>query len=549
GGDSMYGDAVTDLFAFTIDPALTSTTLQSPDAGKTVVIGQSVTLNAKVVALAPAVGDPTGSVEFFEGPTSVGTSFLNNGVASITAKNLTSGTHSFTGRFQSAVDGFKVAAYVNSTSAALAVTAGRLNPKISVTASLLTPVYGQTTIVTATISPGAGANTLPTGKVTFREAGTTLGTADLVAGIANLSLKQLGAGLHNLVATYEGDAIWNPLDGTASISVSTAMTASRLQVSLRQPDQVAFAVTVEPIAPGAGVPNGSVDLVDGSNNSVVASLVLASGAASQVLPLQTARRPLKAIYWGDQNFSGSTTAALPVAVNSASFATTAIAPDQALTLFGVSGLVGDSIASSQPLPLSLNGFSVNFTDSSGATRPAALFCVLASGAQINLVVPHDLVPGLALLTVQNPAGAITSAVTIAGTAPGIYAANADGRGVAVGQFVATHADGSQSFANTAVYDSTAAKWIPNAIDLQSESDQFALILYGTGIQHRPQPESVKATVGGQEVAVLFSGPQPSFPGLDQVNLQIPRNLTGRGTVPVSLTVDGKAANEVIVAIR
>src|SRR5262249_40220232 len=146
-------------------------------------------------------------------------------------------------------------------------------------------------------------------------------------------------------------------------------------------------------------------------------------------------------------------------------------------------------------------------------------------------------------------GAITSAVTIAGTAPGIYAANADGRGVAVGQFVATHADGSQSFANTAVYDSTAAKWIPKAIDLQSESEQFALLLYRTGIQHRPQPESVKATVGGQEVAVLFSGPQPSFPGLDQVNLQIPRNLTGRGTVPVSLTVDGKAANEVIVAIR
>jgi len=38
-------------------------------------------------------------------------------------------------------------------------------------------------------------------------------------------------------------------------------------------------------------------------------------------------------------------------------------------------------------------------------------------------------------------------------------------------------------------------------------------------------------------------------GLDQVNVLIPRSLIGRGEVDVVLTVDGKPANTVRVAIK
>jgi uncharacterized protein (TIGR03437 family) len=49
--------------------------------------------------------------------------------------------------------------------------------------------------------------------------------------------------------------------------------------------------------------------------------------------------------------------------------------------------------------------------------------------------------------------------------------------------------------------------------------------------------------------VLFAGPQGSFPGLDQVNVEIPNALTGKGEVNVTLAVDGASTNTVSVNIK
>jgi uncharacterized protein (TIGR03437 family) len=49
--------------------------------------------------------------------------------------------------------------------------------------------------------------------------------------------------------------------------------------------------------------------------------------------------------------------------------------------------------------------------------------------------------------------------------------------------------------------------------------------------------------------VLYAGPQGGFAGLDQVNVLLPRSLTGSGLVNVQLFVDGMAANPVEVSIR
>jgi uncharacterized protein (TIGR03437 family) len=48
---------------------------------------------------------------------------------------------------------------------------------------------------------------------------------------------------------------------------------------------------------------------------------------------------------------------------------------------------------------------------------------------------------------------------------------------------------------------------------------------------------------------FMPGAQGSLVGLDQINVLIPRSLIGRGEVDVMLTVDGKAANTVRVAIK
>jgi uncharacterized protein (TIGR03437 family) len=58
---------------------------------------------------------------------------------------------------------------------------------------------------------------------------------------------------------------------------------------------------------------------------------------------------------------------------------------------------------------------------------------------------------------------------------------------------------------------------------------------------------VRIAAGPENLPALFAGPQGAYTGLDQVNVQLPRSLAGRGDVDILLTVDGKLAN--IVRIR
>jgi uncharacterized protein (TIGR03437 family) len=57
------------------------------------------------------------------------------------------------------------------------------------------------------------------------------------------------------------------------------------------------------------------------------------------------------------------------------------------------------------------------------------------------------------------------------------------------------------------------------------------------------------TVGGLNARVTYAGPQNQYVGLDQVNILLPHELAGRGTVDVVLTADSKPSNTVQIAFR
>jgi uncharacterized protein (TIGR03437 family) len=137
---------------------------------------------------------------------------------------------------------------------------------------------------------------------------------------------------------------------------------------------------------------------------------------------------------------------------------------------------------------------------------------------------------------------------IAAVAPGLFAANANGMGVAAAVVLRRNAAGQDTFEPVARLEGTSLVAVP--IDLGPATDQVFLILYGTGIRGHSALSMVTAQVGGVDVPVLFAGDQGTFAGLDQVNLgPLPRSLVGRGDVVVMLTVDGKAANNILVSIR
>ncbi|MEJ7608585.1 MAG: hypothetical protein WKF37_20520 [Bryobacteraceae bacterium] len=97
------------------------------------------------------------------------------------------------------------------------------------------------------------------------------------------------------------------------------------------------------------------------------------------------------------------------------------------------------------------------------------------------------------------------------------------------------------------FDCASGRCLPLAIR-PNASGQLTLELYGTGIRGRSNLSGVQAMINGVPLQVLFAGPQSEYPGLDQVNVQVPASLFNAGVAQIVLTVDGVAANPVAIQL-
>ncbi|MGH9841738.1 MAG: hypothetical protein ACREEM_23540 [Blastocatellia bacterium] len=152
-----------------------------------------------------------------------------------------------------------------------------------------------------------------------------------------------------------------------------------------------------------------------------------------------------------------------------------------------------------------------------------------------------------MLATPREAANVSAASYIA--APGLFTADASGKGVAAATALRIRADGTQSFEPIARFDAAQNKFVAVPIDLGPENEQVFLILFGTGIRARSALSAVTAKLGGVDCQAPFAGAQGDFAGLDQINVRLPRSLAGRGEVDVALTVDSQVANTVKVSIR
>jgi len=206
---------------------------------------------------------------------------------------------------------------------------------------------------------------------------------------------------------------------------------------------------------------------------------------------------------------------------------------------------GTEVASVIPLPTTLAGASVIVKDNLGTERLAPLFFV--SPNQINYLAPEGTQVGPAsMMVISQGQVAGTGTLQIAAVAPGLFTANASGRGVAAALALRVGADGSQTVQPVFQCGDTPASCVAQPIDFGAESDQVFLLLFGTGIRGRSSPSAVSVTVGGQAVEVLAAVAQGDFVGLDQVNVRLPRGLMGSGEVNVVLSADSRNANTVTV---
>ncbi len=196
----------------------------------------------------------------------------------------------------------------------------------------------------------------------------------------------------------------------------------------------------------------------------------------------------------------------------------------------------------------LSGASVDVLDSSGTQRTAEIF--YSSANQINYLIPDGTALGRATVNVSAAGGAkLTGVIEVSNVAPGIFSANSDGKGVAAAQALRVKADGTRSSVAVVQCGSSTGSCVAQPIDLGAPGDQVFLSLYGTGLRNRTALENVSCSIGGVGAPVLYAGAQTAFDGLDQVDVQIPVSLRGRGEVDVVLSVDGQRSNTVKVSIQ
>ncbi|HQR36211.1 MAG TPA: hypothetical protein PLK30_26035, partial [Blastocatellia bacterium] len=235
-------------------------------------------------------------------------------------------------------------------------------------------------------------------------------------------------------------------------------------------------------------------------------------------------------------------------VSAASYLGGAVAAEEIVSVFGVKLATATVAASSVPLPTMLAGTTVKVKDSANVERFAPRFFVAPT--QINYMIPAGTAPGTATVLVTSGDGTVSgSAVEIAGVAPGIFVADASGRGLPAANALTFRADGSSSSASVARFDTTTSKFVAVPIDLGMITDRVFLSLFATGVRKRTSLDNVRAIIGGVEAPVFFAGDQGDFAGLDQINIEIPRSLAGSGLVEVVLIVDGAIANTVQVNIH
>jgi hypothetical protein len=286
-GDSNYASQLSSGITQTVNPkANTSTTVAS--ASNPAFVGAAMTFTATV---SPATA--TGTMQFLDGATVLGTGALASGSASFTTSTLTTGAHSITAVYSGD------AVNAGSTSAVLTQTINAKANTVTTITSTPNPAFAATAVTfAATVSPSTA-----TGTVQFLDGSTVLGTGALANGLASFSTSTLAQGAHSITAVYTGDAADA---GSTSAMLSQAMRVSAGMTVGLTPSPAVVGQTVRITANLAAAATGTVQFTDGG--TVLATVPVSGGSASySTTTLALGSHTLGVAYSGDATYMSQST--------------------------------------------------------------------------------------------------------------------------------------------------------------------------------------------------------------------------------------------------
>jgi hypothetical protein len=324
-GDTNFTASTSSALAVLVNTAPTTIAITVPAP---ITYGNPAQLSATVSSTVS--GTPTGTVTFKDGTTTLGTGTVTGGVATYTANNLTGGTHTITAIYTGDTN------FATSTSAAGTLTVNKATTTSAVAANPAAITYGASTTLTATATP-----TTATGTFTFTDGSATLGTGTITNGVATLTAPALTAGTHTINVTYSGDGNYLTSTSTTAATVTVAKAATTATVSA-SPATITYLQSSTLTATLPAAATGTVTFLDGT--ATLGTGTVANGTASfTATSLAGGTHSITAVYAGDSNFTGSTSAAVTVTVNAAA-STLALSANPASISFGASTVLTATLA-------------------------------------------------------------------------------------------------------------------------------------------------------------------------------------------------------------
>jgi unsaturated chondroitin disaccharide hydrolase len=208
-------------------------------------------------------------------------------------------------------------------SAQASATISSAPTSVSLVSSANPSVYGRAVTFTATIH--AATSGTPTGTITFKDGTAMLGTVALASNTASFTSTTLAAQSQSVTAVYSGDANFaatsSPILTQSITKAATSIVLTSSPYASRFGQPVAFYAAVKSAT--SGTPSGTVTFKDGT--TIMGTGTLSLGHAKfTTLKLTVGTHSLIAVYNGDANFAGSTSAVLNFATSKAASSTTVV---------------------------------------------------------------------------------------------------------------------------------------------------------------------------------------------------------------------------------
>lgn len=161
----------------------------------------------------------------------------------------------------------------------------------------------------------------------------------------------------------------------------------------------------------------------------------------------------------------------------------------------------------------------------GRTVPVFSF----SDTQVNIYVPDEVGNGSRSVVVTVGSDVIAAdEVSVAKSNPGIFTVPQNGAGEAIALLA------------------SGFRYSQGPFPARTDNQRSVIAIFGTGWR-KDLPASVQ--IGGRAALVQYAGSSGQFPGLDQINVELPEGSSGASTIVVTTASGLTSRNDVVVTIR